>query len=70
MKLSNDITKIKMDKSIFLKISREFDKTVIFLHFLASDISIINLFLVNTLLGRCSYGPNGGNCVSDFLFSS
>ena len=32
IKLSNDITKIKMSKSILLKISREFEKMVLFLH--------------------------------------
>ena len=45
IKLSNAITKIKMGESIILKISREFEKMDFFLHFLASDISLNNLFL-------------------------
>ena len=44
IKLSNDITKIKMGKSILLKISWEFEKMIFFLYFLASDISLDNLF--------------------------
>ena len=44
IKLSNDMTIIKMAESILLKISREFEKMIFFLHFLASDISLNNLF--------------------------
>ena len=38
------MTKIKMGKSILLKIIREFEQMIFFLHFLASDISLNNLF--------------------------
>ena len=38
------MTKIKMAKSILLKISWEFEKMIFFLHFSASDISLNNLF--------------------------
>ena len=51
IKLSNDITKIKMGKSILLKISREFEKLIFVLHFLASDISLNNLFDTITFYG-------------------
>ena len=42
IQLSNDITEIKMGKSTLLKISREFEKVIFFLHFLAIDISLNN----------------------------
>ena len=36
--------KIKMGKNVLLKICREFEKMIFFLHFLANDISLNNLF--------------------------
>ena len=38
------MTKIKMAKSMLLKIRREIEKMIFFLHFSASDISLNNLF--------------------------
>ena len=46
IKVSYDMSKIKKDlKKIPMKISRDFKKMIFFLHFLASDISLNNLFL-------------------------
>ena len=42
--LSNDISKIKMFERIFLKIGRELEILIFFLHFSANDISLNDLF--------------------------
>ena len=44
LKLSNIISTVKMDKRILLRISPDFENLIFSLHFLASDISLNNLF--------------------------
>ena len=44
IRLSNGISNIKMGKRMLLKINQENEKRVFFLKFLASDISLNNLF--------------------------
>ena len=66
IKLSNDITKIKMGKSKLLKISREFEKMIFFLHFLASDISLNNLFYSIKFYGDVVKVPMEGTVSQNF----
>ena len=44
IRLSNDVNNINMGKTILPKIEWEFEKFVFFLKFVASDISLNNLF--------------------------
>ena len=44
IRLSNDINNIKVGKRILLKINKEFEKSFFFFKYLASDISLNNLF--------------------------
>ena len=44
IRLSNGISNIKMGKRMLLKINNKNEKLVFFLKFLASDISLNNLF--------------------------
>ena len=56
-----------MAKSILLKISREFEKMILFLHFSASNISLNNLFYSIIFFGDVVKIPIEGT-VSQFSY--
>ena len=54
-----------MGKRELLKIGREFEKLIFFLHFLAGDFSLNNFFITMQL---CRHLVNGGNNLINVTF--